>query len=259
MARPADPHAKSALIGAARHQFREHGIMRARIEDITAACGLSKGAFYLHYPSKEALFKDLVDDFGRKMDTLFERRCIEEDTFFAKSGPLRRLDFTSGSERLTALEAMQTRHDLMALELMWETRDVIHVLLNGCQGTAFDGVIWHLIDREQQRVVEATDRLKKFGVIRTDVTSEIIAMMLMGVWVLTMRKMVSLAAKPDFSIVIGEMNRLVSEGLAPQPPPSATAGKKSRSATAENKSRPPASASGQHRQRRAPLSLRKVL
>src|SRR3989442_12651239 len=63
MARPADPNAKEALVAAARAEFARRGLRGARIEDITAACGLSKGAFYLHFESKEALFGELVRAF----------------------------------------------------------------------------------------------------------------------------------------------------------------------------------------------------
>lgn len=230
MARPADPHARGALVAAARAQFREHGIQRARIEDITAACGLSKGAFYLHFESKEALFAELVAAFERRMDELFEQRTAEEDAFFARGGPFRSRDFADGSERMAALNEMQARHDLGALELMWDMRDVIHVLINGCQGTAFDGVIWHAIDREQNRVLEAANRLKTFGVIRTDISSHVIGMTLMGVWVLTMRQMVALTEKPDFSSMLAEMNTLLGEGLAPrQSPPRKPSPRKSSS------------------------------
>lgn len=215
MARPADPNARSALVAAAREQFREHGIQRARIEDITAACGLSKGAFYLHFESKEALFTELVLQFEQQLDALFARRTSAENAFFSKSGPFRSRDFADRSARLAELEAFQTQHDLETLELMWAMRDVIHVLINGSQGTAFDGIIWHIIDREEHRVVVACDRLKKFGVIRTDLSSEAIAMVLMGAWVLTMRKMVSRPEKPDFTSIITELNVVVGEGLSP--------------------------------------------
>ena len=60
MPRHADPNAKEALVAAARAEFARGGLRGARIEDITAACGLSKGAFYLHFESKEALFGELV-------------------------------------------------------------------------------------------------------------------------------------------------------------------------------------------------------
>ncbi|MCU0701517.1 MAG: TetR/AcrR family transcriptional regulator [Myxococcaceae bacterium] len=217
MARPADPHARTALIAAARAQFRAHGIQKARIEDITAACGLSKGAFYLHAESKEALFTELVMQFERQLDALFTTRIAEEEAFFARGGPFRPKDLSPTSERMLTLNEMQVRHDIAALELMWTWRDVIHVLINGCQGTAFDGVIWQAIDREQQRVVEACERMKKANVIRRDLSNDVLATMFMGVWVLTMRKMVAQEEKPDFHALIAELNLLVGEGIAPRP------------------------------------------
>src|SRR5947209_4911297 len=46
MPRPADPNAKEALVTAARAEFARRGLRGARIEDITAACGLSKGTAF---------------------------------------------------------------------------------------------------------------------------------------------------------------------------------------------------------------------
>lgn len=246
MARPADPNAKSALVAAARAQFRAQGLQRARIEDITAACGLSKGAFYLHYESKEALFLELVTAFEGRMDEIFARRTTEEDAFFAKGGPLRSKDFTDGSARLAAFIEMQSRLDVEALELLWQERDLIQVLMNGTQGTAFDGVIWHAIDREQQRVVLAADRLKKFGVFRQDVSSLAMAMVLMGAWVLTLRQIVSRTDKPDFPAIIAELNHLVGEGMIQRPGPAVAA----RTPRAPRSTRRPVS-------RRAAVSKRK--
>lgn len=153
--------------------------------------------------------------FEQQLDALFARRIAAENAFFSKAGPFRSKDFTDRSARLAELEAFQTQHDLETLELMWELRDVIHVLINGCQGTAFDGVIWQAIDREKQRVAEAADRLKRFGVIRDDVPSDVVAMMLMGAWVLTMRQMVSQREKPDFATIVTHLNKLIGEGLSP--------------------------------------------
>lgn len=247
MARPADPHARSALVTAARAQFRAHGIQKARIEDITAACGLSKGAFYLHYESKEALFTELVMQFEQQLDALFTTRTAEEDAFFARGGPFRSKDLSPSSERMAALAEIQMRHDIAAFELMWTWRDVIHVLINGCQGTAFDGVIWQAIDREQQRVIEACVRMKKANVIRGDISNEVLATMFMGVWVLTMRKMVAQEEKPDFHALIAELNLLVGEGITPRLAVSPRAGKSS----------PARSVSVAHRRAPTRLSLRK--
>ena len=70
MARPADPTSRSSLVAAARREFVKSGIQRARIEDITAACALSKGAFYLHFESKEALFRELVHGLEQQFEAM---------------------------------------------------------------------------------------------------------------------------------------------------------------------------------------------
>src|SRR4051794_17847125 len=122
MARPADPHARAALIAAARAEFVKKGLRGARIEDITAACGLSKGAFYLHFSSKEALFGEVVGEFKQIMDRLTERRLESVERFFAEHGPLEARDVAERSERYERLVAMHTEADLGTLELMWAYR-----------------------------------------------------------------------------------------------------------------------------------------
>src|SRR5437762_13262923 len=77
MARPADPNAKEALVTAARAEFARKGLRGARVEDITSACGLSKGAFYLHFESKEALFGELVEKFFGEITRSSDRRHAE--------------------------------------------------------------------------------------------------------------------------------------------------------------------------------------
>ena len=56
MARPSDPNARMRLLEAARRIFIEHGLDRAKVEDITREAGLSKGAFYLHFKTKDDAF-----------------------------------------------------------------------------------------------------------------------------------------------------------------------------------------------------------
>src|SRR5687767_8638640 len=60
MARPSDPSARARLLAGARRVFLEHGLDRAKVEQITQAAGLSKGAFYLHFPTKEHAFKEIL-------------------------------------------------------------------------------------------------------------------------------------------------------------------------------------------------------
>ncbi len=48
------------LLDAALEVFAERGFAAARMEDIAARAGASKGTIYLYFPSKEAVFEALV-------------------------------------------------------------------------------------------------------------------------------------------------------------------------------------------------------
>jgi AcrR family transcriptional regulator len=53
-ARPAE------IVDAALAVFAERGFSAARLEDVAARAGISKGTLYLYFPSKEELFKAVV-------------------------------------------------------------------------------------------------------------------------------------------------------------------------------------------------------
>lgn len=52
---------RRALLAAALDEFVERGFAAARMDDIAARAGLSKGTLYLYFDSKEAVFAGLVD------------------------------------------------------------------------------------------------------------------------------------------------------------------------------------------------------
>jgi len=58
--RPADR--PQELLDAALHVFAENGLAKARVEDIAARAGVSKGTVYLYFDSKEELFRETVRD-----------------------------------------------------------------------------------------------------------------------------------------------------------------------------------------------------
>lgn len=49
------------LLQQAYKQFSAHGLKKTNVEELAQAAGISKGAFYLFYQSKEALFMDVAE------------------------------------------------------------------------------------------------------------------------------------------------------------------------------------------------------
>jgi AcrR family transcriptional regulator len=218
MARPKDPNARSALVAAARQEFVRAGIQKARIEDITHACGLSKGAFYLHFESKEALFRELVQQLEASVEETRVRRETRYRALLEKGQPRR------NRERFAAqLVEADAQEDRLLLELFWDWRDVIDVLLRGTQGTEFEGVIWAVLDREAARVATECRDLKAWGLLRDEVADEVVGMMIVGTYLLVARRLASFEKKPDFEPWVRSLQLLIAEGTAPpqlrRPPP----------------------------------------
>jgi AcrR family transcriptional regulator len=55
---------RQAILAAALDEFFERGFKAARMDDIARRAGLSKGALYLYFDTKEALFSALVDAYA---------------------------------------------------------------------------------------------------------------------------------------------------------------------------------------------------
>jgi TetR/AcrR family transcriptional repressor of nem operon len=63
--------ARARLIEAARSLVRHKGFAATSVDDLCAAAGVTKGAFFHHFPSKEALGVALVDDWTQMTGVMF--------------------------------------------------------------------------------------------------------------------------------------------------------------------------------------------
>lgn len=211
MARPKDPLSRSALIAAARREFVRVGLQKARIEDITRACGLSKGAFYLHFESKEALFREQTAALQERYEALRASRAKAYREVTRR--PKDPLKFRA------ALLEIDGREDRKLLELLWDWRDITDVLLRGSQGTEFAGLLWAMLDHEVSRVETESALLKRAGLMRDDVPSFVIGSMIVGTYLLIARRLSTLAEKPAFEPLIAALQRVVAEGVSPRKRP----------------------------------------
>jgi AcrR family transcriptional regulator len=60
---------KKKLYDIAARLFKERSISDVSIEDITDEAGVTKGAFYVHFASKDALISLLIEDSVSRADT----------------------------------------------------------------------------------------------------------------------------------------------------------------------------------------------
>lgn len=63
--------ARARLIEVARSLVRGKGFAATSVDDLCAAAGVTKGAFFHHFPSKEALGVALIDDWTEMTGAMF--------------------------------------------------------------------------------------------------------------------------------------------------------------------------------------------
>jgi TetR/AcrR family transcriptional regulator, transcriptional repressor for nem operon len=71
MNRPARGEARARLIQAAQSLVRHKGFAATSVDDLCAAAGVTKGAFFHHFASKEALGVALIDDWTATTGAMF--------------------------------------------------------------------------------------------------------------------------------------------------------------------------------------------
>lgn len=71
MARVPRGEARARLIEAARALVRHKGFAATSVDDLCAAAGVTKGAFFHHFPSKEALGVALIEDWTETTGAMF--------------------------------------------------------------------------------------------------------------------------------------------------------------------------------------------
>lgn len=69
---------KSLIMEKAIELFAENGIEATSVQQITERCGISKGAFYLHFKSKDELIISLIDYFMSSIITDIEQSVRNE-------------------------------------------------------------------------------------------------------------------------------------------------------------------------------------
>ena len=180
MSRVADPRAKITLLRAAEEVFAEKGLAGAKVEEIARRSGISKGAFYLHFESKEAALKQLVESFLARCQSFFAPPSaypgLPED-------PSDLLDFT-------------LERDVQIYEFLWQNRAFLRILPS-CQGDC-DYLVVAFRAEIAGITREWVDHWRREGIYRAEVDPDLAATLIGGAYhELSMRMLVE-EKRPPF-------------------------------------------------------------
>lgn len=198
MSRIADPRAKIELLRAAEAVFAEHGLAASKVEHITARAGVSKGAFYLHFESKDDCWRQIIEGFVAKLAT-----CLD---FPREIG-------TDLTESVTEHLERWHRHDLEILEFSWQNRAILRMVFGGGGGTPYA----YLIDEFAARVAETTEGWLRVamsaGVYRDDLDTKVMVTLISGGYERLVRALITCPKRPDIAAWSYQALSLFTRGL----------------------------------------------
>jgi AcrR family transcriptional regulator len=199
MPRTSDPTARIKLLAAAEMEFVRHGLDRAKVQEITRRAGLSKGAFYLHFESKDDAFRHLIEAMVARLATYIDACPVDEAMQIPTVDQF--LDFW-------------VAQDAAMFEFIWQNRGLVGLLLDGGRSAAYR----HLVDEFAERAGGKTRLLleagARAGIYRSDLDLDVTCAFIGGAYDRMARQIVREKQKPDLSALLRQVQILFLRGIA---------------------------------------------
>lgn len=139
------------ILNTARKHFLKDGFSGASLRNIVKDAGLTTGAFYKYYPTKEALFDALTDQYIEHIYQIYDRVVEDFEKLSAKEQTSNMSD-TSGD----GMDQM--------IDYIYEHYDNFRLLLKCGDSGKFETFIHNMVDREMRSSLEYVKKMKEDGI-----------------------------------------------------------------------------------------------
>lgn len=139
------------ILNTARKHFLKDGFSGASLRNIVTDAGLTTGAFYKYYPTKEALFDALTDPYIEHIYQIYDRVVEDFEKLSAKEQTSNMSD-TSGD----GMDQM--------IDYIYEHYDNFRLLLKCGDSGKFETFIHNMVDREMRSGLEYVKKMKEDGI-----------------------------------------------------------------------------------------------
>lgn len=164
-----DKNTKKRIEESAIQEFMEKGFAKASLRQIVKNAGLTTGAFYKYYPTKDALFASLVEPYANKIYSIYDVTLEDFQSLPASQQQKNMIEASSGG--ITEM-----------LEYIYEHYDNFKLLLCKADGTPFTSFIHNLVEREVKSTIKFIDDMRASGVEIPEIDVEFVHMITSGMF-----------------------------------------------------------------------------
>ena len=198
MGRAANPELPQLLKHAAIDVFSEHGLAAAKISDITTLAGASKGAFYIHFVSKETLYVQIAREF---LDEVARQLAM----YGCAPGTL-------PADPMAYIRDMQDR-DRELLDFFWEQRKPLAMVVRGALGTPCAFLFDEFIDTIQRTMVQTITSHPMPPGQAGQVSADFLAAMATGLLYMHTRRVTAASQPPEVHQGIAHFRKILMLGV----------------------------------------------
>ena len=135
---------------AAMHEFLEKGFQGASLRQIVKNAGVTTGAFYGYFSSKEALFNALVEPHAAAL----MGRFMEAQTSFAE---------LPEKEQVSHMGDESGNYVRWMVDYICQHRDPVKLLLTRSEGTSYERFVHNMVEIEVEYTLRYIEVLRHLG------------------------------------------------------------------------------------------------
>lgn len=138
------------ILDAAMEEFLDKGFLGASLRQIVKSAGVTTGAFYGYFSSKEALFASIVEPHAKAL----MGRFMEAQTTFAELPEEQQPDHMG-------LESSQCVHWMV--DYICDHREPVKLLLTRAEGTSYEHFVHNMVEVEVEYTLQYMEVLRRLG------------------------------------------------------------------------------------------------
>ncbi|MBR3102566.1 MAG: TetR/AcrR family transcriptional regulator [Lachnospiraceae bacterium] len=149
------------ILKSALSHFTEYGFSGASIRRICTDAGVTNGAFYAHFKSKEDLFAQLVEPVVNGLNELFTNEKAPYQEIYSASDIANVLEQSFSSDRIL-------------IRYLYEHADIFRLLLAASSGTGYDDYCDRLAECEMESTMEFLDKCRPYIAHPENITAGVV-------------------------------------------------------------------------------------
>lgn len=187
------------ILEAAKEEFLEKGFQKASLRSIVKIAGVTTGAFYRYYSSKEALFAALVEPhaaavMGKFMQTM--------DEFEELPGEQQTVQMGNASGDCIA----------WILDYVYEHYDEFRLLICCADGTPYENFVHNMVEVEVESTYKYLEVLRAMGHRVSDIDKQLCHMVASGMFSGMFEMIVYNMSKEDAVRCVGQLRQFYTAG-----------------------------------------------